>query len=242
MLAGDPGSAVIRAPTDIGYARRMNLRLTWIPLLAAAIGCGPDPEPTSSGGGSGGEDSGGTVTPAEETGVDGTAGSTGSELPDIDCETTLESDLPGVSIAIQSDCTYSIAQAQAGLDVQYVVDITEALPGVDSGTMCYGTPRGGVHVEWRVEGSGHHHCHCDVGLCPDYVPAPTTLVPGQTMGSVEWFAYDWDGPSDYDPPFGPAFEPGQYVISVQATGFWDDGVRAQTPFTVRATRPVTLVP
>ena len=216
-----------------------------------AVACGPTRDPTSSGGGSGGETGNTTLIPPDGTTTSSTtdvgdsgsgSSSTGSDVPDIDCQTVLESDLPGVTIDIDSPCAHSLAQAQAGVDTSYTIDITDALMGVDSGTACYDAPIGGLHVECRVFSAGQHHCYCDVGLCPPHEPAPTTLVPGETTDGFVWFAYAWDGPSDTGQGFGDPFVPGDYTIEVVATGFWDDGVDPQTPFTVRAQRPVVLVP
>jgi hypothetical protein len=224
-----------------------------VPLLS--FGCGPSDSSTDatsgaqSSDGSGSGDSATTLSATGTTAVatsdsssDGAAdSSTGPDLPPIDCETIVESDLPGVSIELTADCAYSLAQAQAGVEAQYVVTIADPLEGVDSSTSCYDTPRGGLHVEWSVFGGGLEHCYCDVGLCPAPEPMPTTLVPGSTPGSLTWNAYDWDGPSDFGAPFGRPFPAGTYAIEVVATGTWADPVAGQTPFVVRASRPVVLV-
>ncbi|MCX4240711.1 hypothetical protein [Paraliomyxa miuraensis] len=226
--------------------------------LVLAVACGPTREP--EGGSSGGGSSDGTgdttlISPTSTTHEgDGSSGSssagsssadsssTGSDVPDIDCQTVLESDLPGVTIEIDSPCAHSLAQAQDGVETSYTIDVTDALMGVESGQACFETPRGGIHVQWRVFSAEQRHCVCDVGLCPAPTPSPTTLVPGETIDGFEWFAYEWDGPSDTGQPFGDPFVPGDYTIEVVATGFWDDGVDPETPFTIRAQRPVVLVP
>ena len=165
-----------------------------------------------------------------------------TDVPDVDCETTLESDLPGVTIEIDAACAYSLAEAQAGLDTPYTVAIAEALAGVDSGDECQQTPAGSIRVRWRIEGgNGQRHCQCDIGPCGEYTPMPTDLVVGETMRQFSWAAFDWDGPSDTGVPYGPAFAPGEYTIVVEATGTWIDPEGATVAFTVRATRPVLLV-
>ncbi len=227
----------------------------WVGVWASAMACTPPEDPVANGGsGTGSGDTGttagvtgdadGTTT---DTGVDGTGSSsdgsdsTGSPLPKIDCETMVDGTLPGVSIDILSDCAYTLAQAQKGIATDYVVTISDALVDVDSGNSCFRTPTGGIHVEWRVFSADHNHCHCDVGLCPPYEPSPTTLVPGDTMGTFMWAAFDWDGPSDFDPPFGDPFEAGEYTIEVRAQGFSLDQDGAEVPFFVEAQRPVVLV-
>ncbi len=222
----------------------MNSRLAWVVMMTMVFGCDDgDPPPvdtgTSAAGTSTTQGPTSDATTGEDSGDEGD--STGTELPDIECETEVVSDLPGVSIEIESECAQSLTQAQTGLTTSYVIGIADALDGVDSGTSCYETPRGGIHVEWSVSGNGHNHCHCDVGLCPEYTPSPTTLVPGDTTGEFGWVAYDWNGPSDFDPPYGDPFVAGTYTIEVVATGFYDNGEDAMTPFTVQARRPIVLV-
>jgi hypothetical protein len=210
-----------------------------------AAGCADD-RTTLGDSGDGGDSTATTsVASADDGDGDGDgdgSGDTGAnELPEVECETTVESELPGVTIEIGSDCAYFVSDAQAGVDTPYTIAIAQPLEAVDSGNMCWETPPGGIHVEWRVTGNGHTHCHCDVGLCPDYTPMPTTLVVGETMRQFSWVAFDWDGPSDYDVPYGDAFEPGEYEITVEATGTWVDPDGATVPFSVRATRPMLLV-
>ena len=83
---------------------------------------------------------------------------------------------------------------------------------------------------------------CDVGLCPEPTPRPTTLVTGETTEVIEWAAYSWNGPSDYGADYGDPFTAGEYTIEVTASGFFTaaDGTE-MTPFTIVATRPVVLV-
>lgn len=239
----------------MGRSHRWTLTVGTLALFLA--GCGDDNEAeggADSGGGTSGvatgasftttAGSGSSNTPTGPGGSSGpaTTGSTGPDLPEIDCETTVESDLPGVTTDVTSDCAVSIGQAQSGVLTQYAVLISEAVTGVDSGYSCIGTPKGGVAVSWSIVGPEQQsHCRCDVGFCGPHQPAPTDLAPSEVAGEFEWFGFEWSGPSDFGAPFGPAFPPGSYTIRVVATGFHTDAAGTEIPFTITATRPVVLV-
>lgn len=214
----------------------------WRGAFVATLVVGCADSPVSAGGeGSGASGDSSSASGDGETEADDAAGDT-TDVPDIECETTLETDLPGVTIDIDAECAYALADAQAGLQTPYTIVIAQTLSSVDSGDDCWETPVGGIHVAWRIEGAnGQRHCQCDVGPCGEHTPMPTDLVVSETMRQFSWAAFDWDGPSDTGVQFGAAFAPGEYTITVEATGTWVDPEGATVPFTVRATRPVRLV-
>ena len=130
----------------------------------------------------------------------------------------------------------------AGVLTGYTLAIEEALTAVDSGTKCYRTPVGSVLVEWRVYAEGHEHCQCDIGLCAPYTPMPTDLASGTQDGEFTWHAFDWQGESDTNVPFGDPFPPGNYTVEVRASGTWNDPATGTTPFEMWARQPIVLVP
>ncbi|GMV42958.1 MAG: hypothetical protein AMXMBFR64_46740 [Myxococcales bacterium] len=162
------------------------------------------------------------------------------------CEPTSESGLDGASITIGAiDCTFTLAEAAAGISIPYTVTITEPLGGVialpqDGGQCDQPGPSGLITFE-RLAGGDVYYCLCDSGLCQGPDETPKTLSPGSWPGTFSWDGREWFGPSDFGNPKGDPFPPGDYTLTVSAKGkvVTEDSM---TPFEVKATVMIHLVP
>lgn len=161
------------------------------------------------------------------------------------CEGTSTSDLPGVSIVFPpQDCTFTLAEAAAGLSFQYTITIAQPVADVtpfpsDAGG-CDQPDASGLIPFATIAGNDQSYCLCDQGLCPG-LKTTADLAPGEFPGTIEWSGVNWSGPSDTDNPKGPPFPPGDYEVELRAPG--TVGPEGKTSeFTVLATLPITLVP
>ena len=163
------------------------------------------------------------------------------------CGATSASTLAGVSIAITAtDCTFTLAEAAAGITIPYEVVVAGADTSViplpqDAGECGQPGPSGLILFE-RLAGSEQQYCICDTGLCQGPDMTPVSLDDGTWPGAFEWDGKNWDGPSDTGNDKGPAFPPGTYTLTVNAKGQAvapDDGT---SPFEVRATAQIHLIP
>jgi len=162
------------------------------------------------------------------------------------CPATSESDLAGAHIVIDSPrCVFTLAEARAGIAIGYRVIIDAAVPGVvaragDAGNC--GAPDGSGLIPFEsLAGDGQRYCLCDTGLCAPPSSTPRTLVAGTYAHTFTWDGTNWSGPSDTGNPKGAPFPAGAYTLSVSAAGSaTSDG--SMTPFTVRGTLAITLVP
>lgn len=163
---------------------------------------------------------------------------------DVLCTGTTESTLPGVEVAwTPQKCVFTLAEAMAGIDFTYTVDVAEpvenVLPSPNDAGNCQGPGPSGLIVSGDVDGNGQHYCLCDQGLCPPLEQPPVDLVAGSYPATFSWNGVNWSGPSDTNNPFGPAFPPGEYIVQVRAIG--QHGQPAQD-FSVLGSFPITLVP
>lgn len=165
--------------------------------------------------------------------------------PVAPCTVTAVSDLPGVSILFpEQDCVFTLAEAAAGLDFKFEVEILEPLADVtpahnDAGGCDQPGPSGLITFP-TVSGGDEHHCICDQGICPGF-DVTVDLAAGTFADNFPWDGVNWSGPSDTNNPKGDPFPPGAYDVTVRARGFHGIGERMQ-PFTVTSTLEITLVP
>ncbi|HEX3906057.1 MAG TPA: hypothetical protein VH853_24760 [Polyangia bacterium] len=172
-------------------------------------------------------------------------------LPDAGgCNGLASSDLPGVSLAFPDQpCAYTVAQVAAGIEIDYQEQIVQALADLrpsqwDDGR-CQTPDDAGLIVGYEISGAGQSYCRCDVGLCPAQT-FDTAVVAGTHGRQIPWDGRNWDGPSDTGNPEGAPFPPGTYTLALTATGTRADSPDASgssaTPFTVTATRFITITP
>lgn len=242
-------------------------RSTPLLLLTLALACGPatnssDSDSATTGPGttdattnpgSTTADPTTTATPTSTTGEATTTATTTSEPATTSddtgstrlCEGTSTSDLPGVAIAFPpQDCTFTLAEAAAGLTFKYTIDVAQPIADVtpfqsDAGG-CGQPDASGLIPFATVAGGDQSYCLCDVGLCPG-TTTTVDLVPGEFPDTFAWDGVNWSGPSDTDNPKGAPFPPGDYEVKIVAPGTVGPEGEA-TEFTVLATLPITLVP
>jgi len=172
----------------------------------------------------------------------------GAELCDPPCVGMAYSTLAGVSIrfAAPQTCTFTLAEAAAGVRIQYFVDIPADVPNVmpspqDAGR-CGRPDASGLIVFEKLDGAGQAYCLCDTGLCPPYSAAPSTLHAASYPAEFSWTGRNWSGPSDTMNPLGEPFPAGRYTLHVTAMGAVASSVDggAATPFEIAADFNVTL--
>jgi len=164
----------------------------------------------------------------------------------LECDLPSSSNLPGVSIQFaDAPCTFSLAQAAAGIHVAYQVVVAQSLSGVhptpgDAGG-CQEPDASGLIVGFSFDGNGQKYCRCDTGLC-----ATTTFTTAPAAGAydttIAWDGRNWSGPSDTGNPEGAAFPVGTYQLTLTAIGTWDDpdAGSAGRSYTVTGTRSMVL--
>ncbi|MBK7828107.1 hypothetical protein [Nannocystis sp.] len=161
------------------------------------------------------------------------------------CEGAGMTSLPGVTIEFPpQDCSFTLAEAAAGLGIDFTVTIADPVDKVtpspgDAGG-CEQPGPSGLILFAEVLGNDQHYCICDQGLCP---PGGTaiTLAAGMYPGTFMWTGENWSGPSDTNNPKGPPFPPGTYELRIVARGQWLPFGEPQ-PFEVLGTFPITLTP
>jgi hypothetical protein len=156
------------------------------------------------------------------------------------------STLPSVTIEFPTQsCTFTLAQAAAGIQVAYQVVVTQDTPGIIADTQdaggCGSPDSSGIIVFEDLSGNGQHYCLCDTGLCPGPSDIPVTLPAGTYPATFSWSGTNWGGPSDTGQPMGPPFPPGDYTLEVSAIGNRMD-VNGTLPFSVTGTFPIHLIP
>ena len=139
------------------------------------------------------------------------------------CEASTASNLDGVSIEVTAaTCTYTQAEAAAGISVPYEVIVASSVLGVspwaqDAGG-CGSPGPSGLTIFERLQGGDELYCMCDVGLCAPNAQMTTDLVPGSHAHAFEWDGVNWTGPSDFGNPQGAPFPPGSYTLDISAKG------------------------
>jgi len=136
------------------------------------------------------------------------------------CQVTATSTLPGARMDFPtSRCRFTVAEAQRGIAIPYVLTLEQELSGVtpipqDAGGC--GTPGpSGLIVFEKLSGGGQSYCICDEGECGEAV-AEGVLRAGRFVGDFIWDGTNWFGASDYEAEKGPAFPPGTYTLEVSA--------------------------
>jgi hypothetical protein len=164
-------------------------------------------------------------------------------MPFGGCAVTGESSLPGVSIAFRMpvNCTFTVAQALAGIAIPYDVVVTNDVAGViltpQNAGGCGLPGNSGLIVFEQLAGNGQSYCLCDTGLCGPASLPPVTLRAGSYAGAFSWDGKNWNGPSDTGNPKGAPFPPGTYTLTVRATG-----TGGGSTFVVSATLAIRLTP
>ena len=165
------------------------------------------------------------------------------------CNGGISSNLPGVQLAFPDQpCSYTTAEAAAGIEIVYDEVITAALSGVSPSAAddggCGQPDDAGLIVSYRISGAGQSYCLCDTGLCAPQTPVTTTVV-GTHTRQIPWDGRNWSGPSDTGNREGAAFPPGTYTIALSASGsraISHGGIDAGGPFLVTASRSITITP
>jgi hypothetical protein len=162
------------------------------------------------------------------------------------CVKSSQSNLPGVSIDfVDPSCRFTLAQAAAGIQIGYDVEVAQDLSGVvplpqDDGH-CGAPGSSGLIVFEQLDGNGQRYCLCDTGLCPAPLTTAVTLQAGSYPSTFSWKGRNWTGPSDTSNPMGAPFPAGSYLLHVSAHGLWRSPNGDQN-FAVVATLGITLVP
>lgn len=157
------------------------------------------------------------------------------------CAGTGSSNLPGVRIVFPDQpCTFSLAQAAAGIRIVYDVVIDAPLAGVVSRPQDAGGAsrpgKSGLNPQEILEGNGQRYCMCDTGLGPDE-ESVVDLVAGTFPCAFEWTGRNWSGPSDTGNRMGAPFPAGSYTLCINAVGSYRGA-----DYWVKASRPVQLTP
>jgi hypothetical protein len=215
-------------------------------LLACASACGgrSNLASTSGSGGSGGGSTAGSDGGSTTSSIASTTGSTGGGGA-ATCQGSGTSSLDGVSIVFPPQrCTFSVAEAAAGITIAYEVVVTNGGFFISPEPLDFGhcgTPGpSGLIPLASLTGGGQRYCLCDVGECmPRDVTVP--IPDGSYPASFKWDGKNWSGPSDTSNPEGSPFPPGQYTLTVSANGAVDTP-GPLVPFVITGTFPIELTP
>jgi len=161
---------------------------------------------------------------------------------DPSCIIEESSSLPGVRFAVQTtNCTFTLAEAAAGIAIPYDLMVDHDVPGFVTRTYFYMPDVANLLITERVEGNQQSYCVCDRGLpypgCPDAdggfteptfgavddaLPwyerpcEPLTIPHGVYHRVFQWDGRNWSGPSDTNRPKGLAFPVGDYELSISS--------------------------
>jgi hypothetical protein len=177
-------------------------------------------------------------------------------LLDAGCEVTEVSTLPHVRIVARpSTCTFTLAQAKAGISIPWDLVIDQSVDGFTPlQPYSYGPDLANLDLQAILSGNGQRYCVCDQGLpygmCPlsdggTALPngatcRPVTLPAGTWPRAFTWDGRNWNGPSDTFEMKGPAFPPGVYGLKIStAPGSLDGGGAS---LSASSTVQITLVP
>ena len=191
----------------------------------------------------GGQTSGGSGGAGGSGGTGGTGGSGGGG-GDAPCAIDGFSSLPGVAITFSTtDCTYTLAEAAAGITIDYDLIAEPDVPSVYPvpQNSCGEPDASGLIPFEELSGDGQKYCLCDIGICPAPGGMSNPVPAGTYPGTFSWDGVNWNGPSDFGAPKGEPFPPGDYTLRVSAVGEYDEA-GAKKPFTVEGTFLLHLVP
>jgi hypothetical protein len=160
----------------------------------------------------------------------------------------MASDLSGVSIEVMAPtCTFTVAQAQAGIEIEYAIlvdaDIAGVFPDEYGSANCTELDALQLLVSERLFDDGDSvYCVCDKGLCPPWTPPEVTVLAGVYVRLFEWEGHAWNGPSDTRTPYGDPFPPGTYRLELRAIGQFADPDNGPRAFEVLTEAEVVLTP
>jgi len=161
-------------------------------------------------------------------------------LPQVanDCTADAHSTLPGVTLRFSTTrCTFTLAQARAGIAIDYEVVVDQNRGAWQSSDRPPGPS--GLVVSERLGGSGETYgLEVNTGLVREH---PITLARGTYPASFKWDGVNSAGALDASQRKGLTFPPGTYRLEVRAVGSFADG-KAKRDFELTGAFSVKLVP
>ncbi|HEY2513968.1 MAG TPA: hypothetical protein VGI39_24040, partial [Polyangiaceae bacterium] len=166
------------------------------------------------------------------------------------CTSTQTSDLDGVTIKFtQANCGFTLAQAAAGIDLTYEIDVAHDIDGatfrpLDEGRCNKPKDGSGLAPMETVAGNGQSYSLFDVGGCVFADGGgfeDTTIKAGTYARTMHWDGKNWKGPSDTSNPEGAPFPAGTYALNVDAQGTQASDAGA-VPYDVNGKLTIVLVP
>ncbi|HXJ20805.1 MAG TPA: hypothetical protein VMT03_11290 [Polyangia bacterium] len=170
------------------------------------------------------------------------------------CAFTSSSNLPGVSLAfVDPPCEFKWSYAvPLKAQFHYRLTVDQDLAGVhpmgDVLGHCDQPDSSGFIVRYDIKGGTQEYCRCDQGLCHGGIGIndagifTTAPAAGASDYTLSWDGNNWQGPSDDMAQEGGQFPPGQYTVTVTASGGWEANGAGWQNFTVTATLPITITP
>ena len=134
--------------------------------------------------------------------------------------TASTSTLPGATLTGgAADCRWTVAAADAGVDVPWTLTLTDAIDVTVDTVQCAMVDESGLRfLEYVASDTEGRWCpRCDLGLCP-IDKAVYTTTPGEWTSTFTWRPRPWDGPSDYGAEPGELWPPGAYRVVIEAEG------------------------
>lgn len=146
--------------------------------------------------------------------------------------------LPGVSVHVEADrCNFKSGQAA---QFRYRVTLTQSIPYTAPASQGCGScspysADASARISYTIGNSSGsvRYCICDTGCCAPNASAAFTLAPKTVNGTIDWPGRQWQGPSDTANPYGAAFPPGSYDVSVGMSVPGVGGTTAKLPITVQ---------
>ena len=179
---------------------------------------------------------------------DGAVDSGPNDSGPFDCAVSESSNLPGVAIHFTTDkCTFTLAQAAAGITIPYEVKIDRAMTGVVltpdplDRSMRVEPDASGLHLFEVLYGGDQHYCQCNGPLPTGWTRTERMLTVGTYPETFHWDGVNWEGGADTATPKGKPFPAGVYDLEVRAFGE-APAPGGNAPFEVKATIKVRLVP
>lgn len=123
---------------------------------------------------------------------------------------------------LQSSYTFTLAQANAGIQIPYQIIIGENIDTIyaSSQMQCPGQPdSSGLIPHEILSGNGQQYCVCDEGYCLSLdTGVISESIKGTYHETFSWQGHNWNGPSDYNAPIGPSFPAGTYFLKISVAG------------------------